>query len=154
MCGCDIYSCDKYYNLPSTKSMRTTGFGFGTRGNFILRAPSPPPNTYKLPSDFDEERQKGKMFSFGVSRNAYAKVYSQANLTADPTLPGPGAYSVRGVPGKNATKFSLGPKLNTSCTALMLRKCRQVAHTRHSRSWNVCSVGEHKSAREALCVEI
>ena len=45
----------------------------------------PPPNAYTLQSDF-QNPNKGKMYSFGVCRDAYSKVTAQAGIPqAKPT---------------------------------------------------------------------
>lgn len=109
--------CDKFYDLPSTRPQRTTTFGIGGRTQVITRRSSPPPNTYTLPSEFDSKTQKGQVFSFGICRDAYARVYIKAHPAPDLALPGPGTYSVRETPGKDALKYSLRPKTSTQCTA-------------------------------------
>ena len=89
---------------------RATSFGYGIRADFAKRDRSPPPNTYTLSSDFNAKSQKGKVFSFGICREAYAKVYIKANPMRDPALPGPGTYEVRETPGKEALKYTMRPK--------------------------------------------
>jgi len=88
---------------------RTTSFGIGTRINFAKRDSSPPPNTYTLPTDFKIEH-KGKVFSFGINRDAYAKVFIRPIAGQDRDVPGPGTYEVRETPGKDARKASLRPR--------------------------------------------
>jgi hypothetical protein len=85
---------------------RTTSFGYGTRVNFAGRQGSPPPNTYLLPSDFDAMSKKGQVFSFGISREAYSKVYAKDQPQGDSSIPGPGTYNVVQAPGRDARKFS------------------------------------------------
>ena len=46
---------DAIYHLPSTKSKRTTGFGFGSKISLANNTCSPPPTSYKLPSDFEKK---------------------------------------------------------------------------------------------------
>jgi len=73
-----------------------------------------------LPSDFENIRTKGKVFSFGISREAYHKVYAKEQPPADLSLPGPGAYDVREVPGRDAKKTSFRPKTtNPSIFSIM-----------------------------------
>lgn len=105
----NIFSCDRFYDLPGTKHKRTTSFGIGERANVVHRERSPPPNTYTLPSDFTKSN-KGQVFSFGICRDAYAKVYVKESPAKDPSLPGPGTYNVREIPGKDALKYTLRPK--------------------------------------------
>lgn len=95
--------------MPTTREKRTTSFGIGNRTNFVFRERSPPPNTYSLPSDFTKV-QKGKVFSFGICRDAYQKVFVEGNPVVDASLPGPGTYEVRETPGRDALKYSLRPK--------------------------------------------
>jgi len=83
--------------------------------NFAKRNQSPPPNTYTLPSDFGDRMQKGKVFSFGICRDAYAKVYIKANPVIDPNMPGPGTYEVRQLAGKEALKYSMRPRTTNQC---------------------------------------
>jgi hypothetical protein len=61
-------------------------------------------------SVFDRNRSKGKMFSFGINREAYSKVYIKAHPAPDLAIPGPGTYNVVGVPGKNARKYTMRPQ--------------------------------------------
>jgi hypothetical protein len=58
------------------------------------------------------------MFSFGINREAYSKVYIKGASFQDQTLPGPGTYDVREVPGKNALKYSLRPKTSSQSKSL------------------------------------
>ncbi len=59
-------------------------------------------------------KPKGKVFSFGISREAYAKVYVETQPAQDLGLPGPGTYDVRGSPGKDARSISFRPKTTTA----------------------------------------
>lgn len=111
-------SCDRYYELPKTKDKRTTSFGIGDRSNLVPRQHSPPPNTYTLPSDFTLNH-KGKVFSFGICREAYAKVYIKAHPAKDPSMPGPGTYDVKGRLGKDALKYSMRPKTTNPSNSII-----------------------------------
>ena len=95
---------------------RAPSFGIGERVNFSGRENSPPPNTYKLPSDFEDQKLKGKVFTFGTSRDAYSKVYTKGHPVRDLTLPGPGTYDVREIPGKDAKKTSFRTRATNPCT--------------------------------------
>ena len=64
----------------------------------------PPPDTYNLPSDFHGAASLNNpavvsphiAFTFGISREAYKKVYSplkNGQGNEDPSIPGPGAYN-------------------------------------------------------------
>ena len=98
------------YDLPSGRMKRSTSFGFGSRFKFTQRNTSPSPNNYMLGSEFDKSNKKGLVYTFGIAREAYEKVYIKANPHKDPSIPGPGAYETRIVPGKDAKKFTLRPK--------------------------------------------
>ena len=100
----------KFYDLPSTKSIRTTTFGYGDRNPFKCRNFSPPPGHYKSLSVFDKDQKKGKVYTFGICRDAYSKVLIQPSQGVDPIVPGPGSYDVRTVVGKDARKSALGPR--------------------------------------------
>ena len=71
----------------------------------------PPPDAYTLPSDFDGEKSfmnNSRAFSFGISRDAYEKVYIPSRkISTDPTIPGPGKYTLLSTIGKDSRKFSL-----------------------------------------------
>lgn len=75
---------------------------------------SPPPGTYKIPSDFDKGR-KGKMYSFRCSWKSYSKVYQKEGFNntkgADPNVPGPGTYKNTPTFGKKGRQFTLKGKL-------------------------------------------
>lgn len=110
-----IRRCEKFYDLPTTKLQRTTSFGVGQRVQLSVRQESPPPNRYNLPSDFENLKQKGKVFSFGICRDAYSKVYIKAHPVVDKSIPGPGSYEVREVPGKEGRKCCFRPKTTNPC---------------------------------------
>lgn len=97
------------YTLPSSFNRRAPSFGFGDRfvekhdrsGKkikimtlfFIVENPSP--DSYRLGSEFDfnpnASFSKSKAFSFGVSREAYDKVYIPAQkIGVERNIPGPG----------------------------------------------------------------
>ena len=132
-----LLRCDNFYDLPSTRPPRTTTFGIGTRARLTKSDCSPPPNTYTLPSDFDRSSQKGRVFSFGISRDAYARVYVKAHPAPDLGLPGPGTYSVREIPGKDALKYSLRPR--TSAQGIFYQNNYGSSRTAsaHSRTWDL-----------------
>lgn len=103
-------SCDAIYNLPVGRNKRATSFGVGVRFKQLGRESSPPPNTYKMQSAFDERRKKGEVYTFGVAREAYTKVYLKSNPPKDAAIPGPGTYNVIGKPGHNANKYTFRPR--------------------------------------------
>lgn len=109
------------YNLPSTRSLRSTSFGYGSKILDSRRKDSPSPDSYRIPSDFDFSRSdKNKGFSFRVGWKAYTRVYQKEGfkntLGADPNVPGPGTYKPKadfGTDVKTATlkgKFKDSPK--------------------------------------------
>jgi len=97
-----------FYDLPSVKSTRTAGFGYGTKLDFTKSAiNNPPPNSYELKSDFNTKR---KGYSFGLSRDAMQ--VSGGQFVGDKNSPGPGAYDTREV-GKTKISFSFRPRTTT-----------------------------------------
>jgi hypothetical protein len=85
--------------VPDFKSKRATNFGFGnrgmpTKGNFekslTVIDDSPPPNVYTIKSAFDSRQPDGRAFTFGISREAYKKVYLKNHPPKDKAIPGPG----------------------------------------------------------------
>ena len=46
-------------------------------------------------------------FSFGISREAYSKVYIKENLPIGKNVPGPGTYNLEPKVGNEANKYSL-----------------------------------------------
>ena len=61
-----------------------------------------------MTSDFNRN-PKNKAISFGISREAYSKVYCKENLGAARAVPGPGTYA-QGVVMDGTAKFSMRPK--------------------------------------------
>ena len=114
-------SCDNFYHLPGSHNERATSFGYGNRFKPAHRNVSPPPNTYSLPSKF-QDNKKGQVYTFGTSRAAYYKVYPMINPIKDAGVPGPGSYDVRQDPGKTALKYTLRPK-TTHLRELLSGKC-------------------------------
>jgi hypothetical protein len=55
-----------------------------------------------LRSDFDKNLPHGRAFSFGISRDAYSKVFIKENPNADRSIPGPGTYTVQPKIGNEA----------------------------------------------------
>ena len=74
-------------------------------------AESPPPGSYRAQSEFEQTSQgnsKSKAYSFGISREAYEKVYMpQKKINQDRSIPGPGQYTLLSSLGKDARKISL-----------------------------------------------
>ena len=96
-----ITPCKNFcYNLPDFMNQRTTGFGVGDR--FKVRPDeSPPPGSYDAPTQF-KHTQKARAFSFGLTRNAFHKVYLKNKPVPDTAgKPSPATYNVREVPGRD-----------------------------------------------------
>jgi len=51
-----------------------------------------------------------KACSFGITREAYKKVYFKHNPSVDMTIPGPGTYTPGGLMGKEGPLFTLKSK--------------------------------------------
>jgi hypothetical protein len=64
--GIKINCIDSIYNLPETKSLRFTSQGFGNKLEMInpTGLGSPPPNSYRLKSCFENsiDKKKGPLF--------------------------------------------------------------------------------------------
>jgi hypothetical protein len=73
----------------------------------LYKGEAPAPTAYNPKSDFDKVDPHGRAFSFGIAREAYAKVYVKENPVADKSIPGPGAYTVPPKIGTEAHKYSL-----------------------------------------------
>lgn len=125
--------CDQYYDPPSGSSGRAPSFGCGSRTTFQpSRDSSPSPGEYDSYSVFNN-RKKGEMFSFGISREAYRKVFIKNGPTLDAAIPGPGTYDVRDVPGKRARKYSLRPKPACNCNTQQADRHRNTVLCPRSR---------------------
>jgi len=61
--------CDIFYDLPSTRVLRSTSFGFGKKLDLANISCSPAPNRYSLHGDFEHEKDKSRGFSLGLGRN-------------------------------------------------------------------------------------
>ena len=60
-------SCDSFYELPPTRTNRSTSFGFGLKNLGIkFNKDMAPVGSYQLPSDFKHDLKKG--FGFGKGR--------------------------------------------------------------------------------------
>ena len=99
---------DKFYNLPSTLTKRSTAMGFGKKSNFT----SNNSNTefVSIKRYFDKNYQPGSKYSFGVSRDKFSKVYYPGLKLSDTSIPGPGKYNIRKGPGLNSPKFTIRAK--------------------------------------------
>lgn len=77
---------DKMYNLPQVISFRKTGMGIGLRKDRRpkIGACSPPPDTYSIPTCFDENISHKRGIAFGDKLDK--------PIDPDKKPPGPGAY--------------------------------------------------------------
>ena len=100
---------DKFYNLPSTLTKRSTAMGFGNRLSFTSK--NSDTEFISIKRYFDKNYQPGCKFSFGVSRDKFSKVYYPGLKLNDTSIPGPGKYNVRKGPGLNSPKFTMRQKL-------------------------------------------
>ena len=75
--------------------------------NFIES--SPPPGSYN-PIESLKKVRPSKAFSFGISREAYRKVFSKQNTIPDPSVPGPGTYPVYQFVGKEGRRPTIKGK--------------------------------------------
>lgn len=57
-----------YYDLPPTRNLRSTSFGFGKKQELANITCSPAPNRYDLYSDFDN-KDKIKGYSLALGRD-------------------------------------------------------------------------------------
>jgi hypothetical protein len=103
-----------FYDLPSTKTKRVTGLGYGRRFESLINPAmmaSPPPTRYDLQSAFGGRSPQSRAFSFGLSREHFKKVYIKENLYTDPVVPGPGTYDMNNEKKLHeGLKYSLRPK--------------------------------------------
>jgi Sperm-tail PG-rich repeat len=100
--------------LPSTRSKRVTGLGYGRRFESLINPAmmaSPPPTRYTLTSAFGGRSPPSRAFSFGIARDHYKKVYIKENEYTDPIVPGPGTYDLNSEKKLHeGLKYSLRPK--------------------------------------------
>ena len=62
------------YELPTMKNGRTTGLGFGTKIDFVLKHINKKTPFYDMPSEFNTNKPTSPAFSFGIGRKYYEKV--------------------------------------------------------------------------------
>jgi hypothetical protein len=61
--------CDKYYDLPDTKSQRGAGFGYSSKYDFTKGIEkTPDPTKYLIKSDFEKMTENKLGVSIGQSR--------------------------------------------------------------------------------------
>ena len=71
-----------------------------------MLAGAPPPGTYN-PIEALKRTSPSKAISFGISRDAYLKVFCKGSPTPDLTIPGPGTYPVVRYFGREGRKTTL-----------------------------------------------
>ena len=79
--------------IVSTTCIETVSFSLWFLLTDHIVDNSPSPGSYRLQSEFDPESSmnKSKAFSFGISREAYEKVYIPSQKTSvQKDIPGPG----------------------------------------------------------------
>ena len=69
----------------------------------------PDPTSYQLSSSFNIDT-KSKAYTFGISREAFRKVYVTGARPRDPSIPGPGTYAIPKLVGLEGTKYTFRPK--------------------------------------------
>jgi hypothetical protein len=82
--------------------------------NLILDK-NPDPTRYSLCSDFTPQKQK-QAYTFGISREAYTKVYIKENPRKEAANPGPGHYQAKTHVGVDALMYTMRPKTKNSLT--------------------------------------
>lgn len=73
----------------------------------LLFQVAPSPNAYNIPSDFDKQKPRALAYSFGISRDAYKKVYLKNSPVRDGNIPGPGNYDIKNGTGSDSKKISM-----------------------------------------------
>ena len=105
--------CDKFYDLPSVKSTRTTSFGFGTKSDFTKKDKQIKTDFNYLDSDFNQKHPHGPKYSFpAAGREKYEKVYMENGKILDKTVPGPGKYNYLKSFGSDALKFTMKGRID------------------------------------------
>jgi len=141
------HSCGKIcYELPATRSRRAPSFGYGRReqmtkkGNTIFITvieSSPPPGTYN-PIESLKRVLPSRAYTFGISREAYQKVFSKQNTISDPSVPGPGAYPVYRYVGREGRKPTLKGKFRNLSTTTKIRLNVRLCGNEASKSRTMC----------------
>lgn len=74
-----------------------------------------------MKSEFNTNPQT-KAYSFGIAREAYSKVFIKEHPPRDPTVPGPGQYTIPTVTGNENAKYTMRPKTTNACM-FILQQC-------------------------------
>ena len=130
-------SLDKFYNLPSTLTKRSTAMGFGKKYN--INSKNTNPEFISIKRYFDKNYQPGFKYSFGVSREKFSKVYYPGIQSIDLSVPGPGKYNVVGKPGLNSPKYTMRPK----CLKKFLSRPQSPGPGNYSPVVNINSEGKY-----------
>lgn len=98
--------CDTFYELPSCKMSRTCSMGFGIKSDFTK-------DNYRgteyisIKRDFDKGNQRGLKYSFGLSRDKFAKQVCPGYANLDKNVPGPAKYNVIKTTGSESPYYTL-----------------------------------------------
>lgn len=103
------------YNLPTTKSNRKAGFGYGKKTDLEVGKDrhniAPPPDTYELASFIQINKMHAKGFSPGKGREEVAPV---SYIPMEPyKMPGPGTYDPQAQ--SDTPYWSLRPRTSSDC---------------------------------------
>ena len=98
---------DNFYSLPPLKHPRSASFGYGKKYDFTEPSKGNQPAFYNGKRDYDPDNLQGPSYTFGISRDKYAKVYYQENKTIDYAVPGAGKYLPK-IQGTESPKFTMG----------------------------------------------
>jgi hypothetical protein len=108
--GHKTHYTDAFYTLPTLRSTRTCGFGYGTRYDFT-KTRNTKTEFISIKRDFDKNNLRGLKFSFGINRDAYAKAYCPGYKNVDKSIPGPGKYNFLKTIGSDSKFYSLHDRL-------------------------------------------
>lgn len=104
---------DIFYNLPSMKSARKAGIGYGKKYDFTKE--------FKRDTEFisikriyDLKNVPGLKYSFGLGRDKFKKQVCQGYKNLDESIPGPASYNIIKVIGHNSPKYSFRKKCGRS----------------------------------------
>ena len=131
---------DKFYNLPSTISKRSTAMGFGHKMNLEAKNTS---EFISIKRYFDKGNLPGLKYSFGISRDKYSKVYYPGLQLIDLDIPGPGKYNITGRAGLNSPKYTMRPK----CIKKIIDSNKSPGPGKYSSVINFNSEGKYPSSR-------
>ena len=81
--------------------------GYGTKYDFTKENKDKCQNFYNISKDFNPKSSEAPMYSFGLGRSHFEKVYYETNKMIDKSIPGPGIYSILKPFGSDACKFSI-----------------------------------------------